>query len=64
MVDCYANDIKAKWRCYARPAALNGKTCGHENEHGIISRDDLLCCKKCGCTKIASDLRMRRERCR
>ncbi len=50
-----------RWKCYARPVALNGERCGHENEKGIISHDDLLCCEKCGCTKIASDLRRRRE---
>lgn len=50
-----------RWTCYAKPAALGGKTCGHKNEKGITSRSitrrGLLCCEECGCSKIASDSR-------
>lgn len=50
----------AAWKCYAIPAAT-GKRCGHENTTGIISADRLLCCEECGCTKIASDARAKKE---
>jgi hypothetical protein len=47
----------AKWKCYAKPAWRDGKTCGHENDKGIRGPNGLLCCEDCGCTKLASDLR-------
>lgn len=53
-----------EWKCYAKPAALNGQTCGHENKTGTKKRfmeNQLICCEKCGCTKIASDARKERE---
>lgn len=51
-----------EWTCYAHPPSKNGKPCLHENVGGIGSRGlKLLCCEKCGCTKIASDLRRTQE---
>lgn len=44
------------WKCHAKPASLNGKTCGHQNVAGR-TWNRLLCCESCGATKIASDLR-------
>lgn len=54
---------KMKYKCYAKPASqpgysYKGKTCGHLNKIGIIhGQKKLICCEKCGCTKIASDSR-------
>ncbi len=53
-----------EWTCFARPAALGGRTCGHHNAAGesLISSyggSRLLCCAGCGCTKKASDDRAR-----
>jgi hypothetical protein len=47
------------WRCYAHPAALNGKPCGHQNQSKPTFRG-LIVCEACGCTKIASDSRRAR----
>lgn len=50
-----------RWLCHARPAARNGKTCGHDNRTGgIMFRGDLRCCADCGATKCASDSRAQR----
>lgn len=48
------------WKCYARPAALGGRTCGHVNETELVFHN-LVCCNGCGATKIASDHRQRKE---
>lgn len=52
-----------EYKCYAIPAATR-KTCGHMNKigryHGLGS-NKLLCCEKCGCTKIASDSRKKEK---
>lgn len=48
------------WICYAHTPSKNGKPCHHVNELGI-NFTGLICCEKCGCTKIASDLRRIRE---
>ena len=58
------------WKCYARPARLNGEPCGHVNEGSEnVPQGDLVerkrlglpartrICAGCGCTKRASDLR-------
>lgn len=53
-----------KWKCHAKPAALNGQTCGHLNKNGLKKHflgNPLTCCEKCGCTKIASDARKEKE---
>ena len=42
------------WKCYAKPAARGGVTCGHFNVKGIGFRG-IECCEDCGCTKKASD---------
>ena len=49
------------WRCYAKPAALNGKTCFHYNHSGGKQHNGLTVCEECGCTKIASESRKRSE---
>lgn len=54
------DEIASEWRCYARPARLNGKPCGHMNAGKPATFRGLLVCAECGCTKIASD--SRRER--
>ncbi len=58
----FGSNVKARWRCHAKPAALGG-TCGHENVAGIrhrrVGQVDLVCCESCGCTKKASDDRER-----
>ena len=43
------------WTCHAKPATT-GKTCGHVNAAGV-KYEGLLCCERCGCTKVASDAR-------
>lgn len=48
------------WKCHAKPAALGGKMCGHENTAGIWC-NGVLCCEGCGATKRASDDRERRK---
>jgi len=51
------------WTCHAKPVALGGKTCGHVNTgpslYGHIGNHDgrFECCKGCGCTRKASELR-------
>jgi hypothetical protein len=56
------------WRCYAKPAALDGRTCGFENTNGGMQHKRaggsvLICCDGCGATKTASDdRRLRAER--
>lgn len=45
------------WTCWAKPAALAGRTCGHENKTGGVRYAGLVCCESCGATKIASDAR-------
>lgn len=52
------------WTCYARPAALGGRTCFHQNDKGIKGigpgGKTLICCEGCGATKLASDDRLKR----
>lgn len=43
------------WTCHAKPAALDGKTCGFRNANGGIRYNGLVCCASCGATKKASD---------
>lgn len=50
------------WECHARPAALNGKTCGHQNTMGGVLYAGLVCCAGCGATKAASDARSEKKR--
>lgn len=53
------------WECRARPVALGGRPCGHRNVRGVLrgtaNGERILCCEACGCTRIASDDRARRE---
>ena len=61
----HVRGISGQWKCYAKPASLNGQECGHQNEKGIpiyIFGERILCCEKCGCTKIASDDRAKKGR--
>jgi hypothetical protein len=59
----------APWTCHAHPPSSNGEECGNENLGGESitirwfgeMRGALVCCAKCGCTKIASDDRARRR---
>lgn len=50
------------WECRARPAAL-GSTCGAINTPAtVISYQGRIeCCGTCGCTRVASDDRAKRE---
>jgi len=50
-----------KWKCYAKPAALDGKVCGHQNETGIRGARGTLCCEGCGATIYASEDRRLKE---
>jgi hypothetical protein len=56
--------VSEAWTCHARPAALGGRPCGHENRVGMqgppLMGQRVLCCEACGCTKHASDDRQRR----
>ena len=64
------DEIKA-YVCHARPPILNGKECRHNNLGGGKPKyrrgDDgaswMMCCEKCGCTKKASDDRLREAKC-
>lgn len=55
------------WECRARPAWLGGRTCGHANVSGanvcgpMSGHPGVEFCAGCGCTKVASDDRARRE---
>ena len=49
--------MRGPWRCYAKPALLGGRTCGHENAQGVRDLKGLVCCESCGATRIASDAR-------
>jgi hypothetical protein len=47
-----------KWTCFAKPAALGGKTCGHENTGARQTRvmgRVVGYCDGCGCTRKASN---------
>jgi hypothetical protein len=50
--------VTVAWKCHAKPAALGGKTCGHENITGGMGFRGLMCCDGCGATKKASDDRL------
>ena len=53
-----------EWRCFAKPVSRNGQECGHQNQAGIrryILGEKVLCCEECGCTKISSDDRKKKE---
>ena len=56
--------MASAWTCYARPACLGGRTCGHVNERGLVRRGilgaELTCCESCGATKRAGELRLER----
>jgi hypothetical protein len=55
------------WECFARPAST-GKRCGHVNTSASYARvfftseRRILYCESCGCTKIASDDRRKKEK--
>lgn len=54
-----------QWQCYAHPAALSGKTCGHLNQspqYVVLHAKHMMFCEKCGCTKQASDYREQKEK--
>jgi len=51
------------WTCHAHPAALGGKPCCHINtsqQSVQFQGKPLEYCEACGCTKIASDHRLKR----
>jgi hypothetical protein len=50
------------WQCHAHPASLGGKPCGHINtapQSVHFQGKSLEYCDGCGCTKIASDHRLK-----
>lgn len=53
-------DEPRRWKCYAHPATLNGRECGHVNEKGVVYAG-ILCCEECGATKYASEARRGRR---
>lgn len=46
------------WTCHAKPAAT-GKTCGAVTS-GVMFNGN-LCCHACGCTKVASAAREKKQ---
>jgi hypothetical protein len=54
------------WTCHAKPAHLDGKTCGHLNKGSrVMGRAfggrEIECCADCGCTRKASDDRRKKQ---
>ena len=50
-----------KWTCHAHPVSRGGAECGHVNETGVRPLG-FLRCELCGCTKLASDQRLKSKR--
>ena len=57
IVVCSEFDNETHWKCYAKPAKLNGKTCGYENTTVNMNKRGIIYCDSCGCSKYASDSR-------
>lgn len=51
------------WKCHANPAHLNGARCNFINTRRssyMYQGREVQYCERCGCTKIASDIRRRK----
>lgn len=60
--------IFTPWQCHAHPPVLGGRECGHLNQtpssnvvHFLGESSRMFYCAGCGCTKVASDDRLRRK---